>query len=128
MNRDVWQDLGVALSPDKVLTMESADSGHSTTAGVVENLKFSVGEIDVLLQVHVVDGAPFDVLMGRPFFRFTECHTKDRADGSQELTLTCPNTGKVLSVPTRMKPPRNPDAFVETNPFSIIEIDGTDFA
>jgi hypothetical protein len=77
MNQDVWQDLGVALSPDKVLTMESADLGHSMTAGVVKNLKFSVGEIDVLLQVHVVDGAPFDVLMGRPFFRFTECHTKD---------------------------------------------------
>jgi hypothetical protein len=36
--------------------------------------------------------------------------------------------GKVLSVPTQMKPPQNPDAFVETNPFSIIEIDRTDFA
>jgi hypothetical protein len=68
MNRDIWQDLGVALSLDKILTMELADSGRSTTAGVVENLKFSVREIDVLLQVQVVDGAPFDILMGRPFF------------------------------------------------------------
>jgi hypothetical protein len=59
----------VALSPDKFLTMESADLGHSMTAGVVENLKFSVGEIDILLQVHVVDSTPFDILIGRPFFR-----------------------------------------------------------
>ncbi|KAJ7467045.1 hypothetical protein FB451DRAFT_946042, partial [Mycena latifolia] len=100
MNRVVWQELGVTLSPDKTLTMESADSNQSTTAGVIKNLKFSIGDIDILLQVHVVDGAPFDILMGRPFFRFTECHTRDRADGTQELTLTCPNTGKTVQVAT----------------------------
>jgi hypothetical protein len=69
MNCNIWQQLGIPLAPDKTLTMESADSNRSTTAGVVEDLKFAVGDIDILLQVHVVDGAPFDILMGRPFFR-----------------------------------------------------------
>ncbi|KAJ6553761.1 hypothetical protein DFH09DRAFT_1318784 [Mycena vulgaris] len=120
MNRTIWQELGVSLSPDKVLTMESAGSNQSQTAGVVENLKFSIGDIDIQLQVHVVDGAPFDILMGRPFFRFTECLTKDRADGTQELTLTCPNTGRIISIPTRRKPPR-PDSQAETSQFQAVE-------
>lgn len=125
MNRNIWQELGVTLSPDKTLTMESADSNQSVTAGVIENLKFTVGDIDLLLQCHVVEGAPFDILMGRPFFRFTECHTKDRIDGAQELTITCPNTGKVLTVPTRQKTQKvNP----EMNPYSVFEIGEVGFA
>lgn len=127
MNRNIWQDLGVSLSPEKVLTMESADSNQSVTAGVVENLKFTIGEMDLLMQVHVVDGAPFDILMGRPFFRFTSCHTKDWSDGAQELTLTCPNTKKVLTIPTRIKPPR-PSQAIETNPFQVFDIDEGGFA
>ncbi|KAJ7157405.1 hypothetical protein C8R46DRAFT_909605, partial [Mycena filopes] len=96
------------------LIMESADSSQSATAGVVENLKFSLGEIDLHLQAHVVDGVPFEILLGRPFFRFTEYQTQDRSDGSQELTLTCPNTGKVIVVPTKTKTPRRV-TFAEAN-------------
>ncbi|KAJ7470471.1 hypothetical protein FB451DRAFT_1038186, partial [Mycena latifolia] len=123
----IWQQLGVSLVPDKTLTMESADSNQSTTVGVVENLKIMVGDIDLLLQVHVVDGAPFDILMGRPFFRFTECQTKDRTDRMQELAITCPNTGKVISIPTRQKP-QKPSQLAEVNPFQTFDIDGMGFA
>jgi hypothetical protein len=125
MNRNIWQQLGIPLVPDNTLTMESADSNRSTTASVVEDLKFTVGDIDLLLQAHVVDGAPFDILMGRPFFRFTECHTKDRSDGTQELTITCPNTKKVLSVATRKKPPKSV-TFADTN-HSAVDISDMDF-
>ncbi|KAJ7671839.1 hypothetical protein B0H17DRAFT_948053 [Mycena rosella] len=127
MNRSVWQEIGVSLSPEKVLTMESADSNQSLMAGVVENLKFSIRDIDLLLQVHVVDGAPFDILMGRPFFRFTECHTKDRSDGTQELTLTCPNTGHIITIPTRQKPPCA-ENIQSTNAFSRYDVEQVGFA
>lgn len=127
MNRSVWQELGVHLSPEKTLVMESADSNQSTTAGLVENLKFSLGGIDLLLQAHVVDGAPFDILLGRPFFRFTECQTKDHIDGTQDLTLTCPNTGRVVTVASRRKEPKH-GTFVEADNFSIVETLDVDFA
>ncbi|KAJ7509964.1 hypothetical protein B0H11DRAFT_2215798 [Mycena galericulata] len=127
MNRNIWQDLGVTLSPEKTLTMESADSNQTVTAGVIENLKFTVGDIDLLIQVHVVDGAPFDILMGRPFFRFTECHTQDRSNGTQELTLTCPNTGKRITVPTRRKPAQQENV-AETMPFHTSPINEEVFA
>jgi hypothetical protein len=63
--------------------------------------------------------------MGRPFFRFTECQTKDRSDGMQELTITCPNTKKVLSVATRKKPPKSV-TFADTN-YSAVDISDVDF-
>ncbi|KAJ6522748.1 hypothetical protein B0H19DRAFT_1086006 [Mycena capillaripes] len=94
MNRNIWKMIGVPLSPEKVLTMESADSNQSITPGVVENLKFTVRDMELFLQVHVVDGAPFNILVSRSFFRFTECHMKYYADGPQELTLTCPTWGR----------------------------------
>ncbi|KAJ7175555.1 hypothetical protein C8R46DRAFT_890631, partial [Mycena filopes] len=118
---------GCTVSPEKTLTMESADSNQSTMAGVEENLKFSIGAIDLHLQAHVVDGAPFDILLGRPFFRFTECQRKDRSEGSQELTLTCPNTGKMIIVPTKTKQPRHV-TFAKTNRFASVEVGNLDFA
>jgi hypothetical protein len=107
-----------------MLTMESADSNQSMMAGVVEDLKFTVGDIDFLLQVHIVDRAPFDILMGRPF-PFTECHTKDRSDGTQELTITCLNNRKVLSIATRKKPPKL-GTFADTN-YLAVDISNVDF-
>ncbi|KAJ6592940.1 hypothetical protein B0H19DRAFT_917727 [Mycena capillaripes] len=103
MNRDVWLKLGVGLDPQKVLNMQSANSQSNPTVGVIQDLKFNIHGIELPLQVHVVQGAPFDLLIGRPFFRFTSCLTTDNPDGSQEITITCPNTGKRVTIPTRKK-------------------------
>ncbi|KAJ7664829.1 hypothetical protein B0H17DRAFT_951897 [Mycena rosella] len=115
MNRDVWLKLGVGLDPQKVLHMQSANSQSNSTARVISDLKFTIEGVDLLLQVHVVQGAPFDLLMGRPFFRFTSCQTVDNMDGSQEITITCPNTGKRVTVPTRKKTPKSRNPFKTTN-------------
>lgn len=111
MNRDVWLKLGVGLDPEKILNMQSANSQSSSTVGVIEDLKFNFNGIEVPLQVHVVQGAPFDLLIGRPFFRFTSCKTTDNTDGSQEITITCPNTGRRVTIPTRKKTNKSRNPF-----------------
>ncbi|KAJ7732732.1 hypothetical protein DFH07DRAFT_755187 [Mycena maculata] len=103
MNRDLWLKLGVGLDPQKTLNMQSANSQSNSTVGVIEDLKFTIQGVDLLMQVHVVQGAPFDLLIGRPFFRFTSCQTTDNLDGTQEITITCPNTKKRVTVPMRRK-------------------------
>ncbi|KAJ7657947.1 hypothetical protein B0H17DRAFT_955520 [Mycena rosella] len=115
MNRDIWLKLGVGLDPQKVLHMQSANSQSNSTAGVITDLKFPIEGVDLLLQGHVVQGASFDLLMGRPFFRFTSCQTIDNMDGSQEITITCPNTGKRVTVPTRKKTPKSRNPFRTTD-------------
>ena len=78
------------MRSDRVMTMESADSGRSSTLGVIQDAKFAVAGIEVKLQIHVVRQAPFEVLLGRPFFSITECETKDFVSGDQHITLTDP--------------------------------------
>lgn len=103
MNKGLWQKLGIHLRPDHKITMESANSQHDTTTGLIEDLKFNIGGLEIYLKVHVVENAPFEILMGRPFFRLTGCITKDYTTGDQDLTLTCPNTGRIITVPTFVK-------------------------
>lgn len=90
IREDVWERLGVHMRSDRVMTMESADSGRSSTLGVIQDAKFAVAGIEVKLQIHVVRQAPFEVLLGRPFFSITECETKDFVSGDQHITLTDP--------------------------------------
>lgn len=111
MNKDIWQKLGVGLDPKRILNMQSANSQSNKTTGVISDLKLSLFGIDLTLQVHVVQGAPFDLLIGRPFFRYTSCQTYDNTDGTQMLTITCPNTGKVITIPTRTKSEKNRNPF-----------------
>ncbi len=112
MNKGLWQRLGIHLRPDHKITMESANSQTDSTTGLIEDLKFSIAGLEIYLKVHVVENAPFDILMGRPFFKLTACVTKDHLSGDQDLTLTCPNTGRVVTLPTFVKPRRGPPASV----------------
>ena len=113
MNKDIWLKLGVALDPQKILNMQSANSQSNATAGVINDVKMTIGGLDLRFQIHVVQGAPFDLLLGRPFFRFTGCVTTDNVNGSQEITITCPNTGKRVTIPTRKKTNKSRNPFRE---------------
>lgn len=90
MREDVWRNLEVPLEPDRRMTLESADTGKSPTLGVVQNARLRIAGVVVMLQIHVVRNAPFEILLGRPFFAVTECETKDFENGDQYITLTDP--------------------------------------
>lgn len=122
IDKCVWEDLGaVELLPDHTIIMESANSQKNHTLGLIENLLLEVGGIKLSLKAHVVKDAPFYLLLGRPFFRYTSCGTQDFTNGSQDLTLTCPTTARVVTVPTRAKPggPPKPEEVVSTN-FGVV--------
>jgi hypothetical protein len=112
MNRDLWLKLGVGLDPQKILNMQSANSQSNATAGVISELQN--WNRRVRLEIPRSRSARRSVsicLLGRPFFRFTSCTTTDNTDGSQEITLTCPNTGKRVTIPTRRKTNKNRNPF-----------------
>ena len=69
--------------------------------GIAENVPVELrGGIVIYLQMHVVENAAYDVLLGRPFDVLTSCKVENGADGSHEITITCPNTAKQLVIPT----------------------------
>jgi hypothetical protein len=103
MRRDIWQSLGREYLPDKVMIIEAANETTSRTLGMVPNIKVCVSGLELSLQVQIVEKAPFEVLLGRPFYALTSCITRDFPDGEQHITLTDPNTSHTITIATKAR-------------------------
>ena len=101
MRRDIWEKTGLSLHPDTASTVEAANSSKSSTLGAIPNVTMTIGELELSVYVHIVEEAPFEVLLGRPFFVLTNCETKDTEDGGQMLRITDPWEGTTALIPTR---------------------------
>jgi len=101
MHRRVWEDLGLPLQPEFKYCMQSANSTTSSTMGCIENLKMSFGQLHLYLQVQVVEEAPYEVLLGRPFSTLTSLESRNFTNGDQHVTLTNPNNrAERVTIPT----------------------------
>jgi hypothetical protein len=94
MRKDIWQRLDLPLQCEKVMVMESANNTKNPTLGLVQNVRAIFGPIVLTLQVQVVEDAPFEVLLGRPFFALANCVTEDSTNGEMYITLRDPTTGQ----------------------------------
>jgi hypothetical protein len=101
MKSVIWEKLSNNLQVERVLKMEAANSTITETHGHLRNIQFTFNDIDIYLQVQVMPDAPYDILLGRPFYALTECITKDFANGDQHLTVTDPNTRQYVTIPTK---------------------------
>ncbi|KAG2338268.1 hypothetical protein BDR05DRAFT_847302, partial [Suillus weaverae] len=87
----VWKMLSVGMCSDYCLNMESVNMSKDATLGVIENVPLDFGGGPMYFQVQVMKHTNFDILLGRPFFKLTSCHTSDLPDGEQDIFLTDPN-------------------------------------
>ena len=62
----------------------------------------------LFLQMHVIQEVAYDVLLGRPFDVLTESMVRNYEDKNQTITIQDPNSGKIVTIPTLSKPPRQP--------------------
>ncbi|GBE83178.1 hypothetical protein SCP_0502250 [Sparassis crispa] len=106
MRRDIWKYIGSVLQSEKTLNMESANMGINQMLRHLANIQFGFGEMDLYLPAHVLNDAPFEVLLGRPFFTLTACKTLDFTNGKQHITLRDPNMRQVVTLPTHEHRPR----------------------
>jgi hypothetical protein len=107
--------------PDIQIYMQSANKSIEKSVGLARNIPFKFGNILVYLQVHIIRGAAYKVLLGRPFEMLTESTVQNSSDGSQTLTLKDPNTGRRCTMPTRQRerpqgPKGHPKATIESVP------------
>lgn len=103
MRKEIWEQLGVPLQSDMIMVMEAANKTKTSTMGLLQNLRMTFGPVELMLQVQVVENAPFDILLGRPFQALASCTTKDFPTGEQYITLKDPNTAKEVMIPTRTR-------------------------
>ena len=76
----------------KATNLEAANASTTLTMGLVENLLVKMGPITVYLQVQVVQDAPFEVLLGRPFFDVASCTDIGQSGGGNQVSLKDPKT------------------------------------
>jgi hypothetical protein len=100
MGKETAVQMGLTWDNTLRISMESASNHIERTLGIARDVRFSVGGLDLFLQVHILENPPYKVLLGRPFDTLTRCISKTESDGSSELILTDPNTRAVATVPT----------------------------
>jgi hypothetical protein len=94
----VWRTLNRELNPRWKITMQSANGLRDKSLGLVENLE--IGGMKLHVQAHVICNPAYNVLFGRPFDVLTALHIKNYQDKSQTITITDPNSRKMVSIPT----------------------------
>lgn len=94
---------GLSWDPDIQIYMQSANGTLEKSVGLAKNVPFKFGDITVFLQVHIIRGPAYKILLGRPFEVLTESMVQNRRDGSQTITMKCPNTGRRCTMPTHAR-------------------------
>jgi hypothetical protein len=108
MRKDIWERLNAPLSPDRAIPLQAANATTTMTCGQVRDLPVRLGPITVYLQIQVVENAPFEVLLGRPFFAVTNCSATSTPDGNHEIHVKDPRTGLPYVFSTHTRPRENP--------------------
>lgn len=108
MRKDIWERLRAPIATGKAMAMESANATTNTTVGLIENHPVQLGPITLHLQIQVVEEAPFEVLLGRPFFDITSCAEVSRSGGGHELRVKDPSNGLLYVFATQPRPHRPP--------------------
>jgi hypothetical protein len=103
IRRDIWEKIGIPIRADHLMVMESANKSKNETMGLLQDLKIEIGGYDFYVQVQVVQEAPYELLLGRPFFTLTQATHRHFSNGDSHLTLVDPNTQAVITIPTRAR-------------------------
>ncbi|KAG2061170.1 hypothetical protein BDR06DRAFT_870544 [Suillus hirtellus] len=96
----IWKMLSVGLQSDHCLNMELVNTNKDVMLGVIENVPLNFRGGLLYFQVQVIPCMSFEILLGRPFFKLTTCHTFGLPDGEQDILVTDPNMHKELHIPT----------------------------
>jgi len=97
MSRAVWMVLRSQINPKHTVSMQSANGTVDRSLGIIENLSFRFGAIELQLQVHVIEDPTYDILLGCPFDVLTESSVKNYRNEDQTITITDPNDSSCIA-------------------------------
>jgi len=100
MTREVAAANKIIWDPSLSIQLQSVNGSLSQTCGLAKNMPFTLGDVMVLLQAHVMETASYKILLGRPFDTITESTIINDQEGNQTISITCPNTGTRAAIPT----------------------------
>ena len=104
IRQDLAQEAGVLVNHQHQLEMEGANGLVSKTIGCAENLTMQVGDVAFEVHAHIVERAPFRLLLGRPFHHLLLCKLEDHPDGRVDVSVRDPtNPTHFVTIPSRAR-------------------------
>ncbi|KXN90919.1 hypothetical protein AN958_02701 [Leucoagaricus sp. SymC.cos] len=100
MSREAVSTCKITWNPELTINMQNMNGQITKTCGLAKNIPFNFGNVTIHLQVHVMEQAPYRVLLGRPFDVITENQIANSTEGHQFISITDPNTGECTSLST----------------------------
>ncbi|ESK81768.1 hypothetical protein Moror_16727 [Moniliophthora roreri MCA 2997] len=91
---------GITWDPATYIHMQSVNGSLNRTQGLARNVPLTIGSITIYSQLHVIEQAPYKMLLGRPFDVLTKMCTQTFEDSHTDITLTCLNTRKQITMET----------------------------
>jgi hypothetical protein len=88
--KDLALSLGVVWDPDVRIQLRGSDGQLKLSEWLARDVRFTFGDRTVYLQVHVVEGPGYQVLLGRPFSALTDTLVQSEVDGSRSITIGGP--------------------------------------
>ncbi|KAH8990106.1 hypothetical protein EDB92DRAFT_1946834 [Lactarius akahatsu] len=100
MSEEVCNVLALAYDPSIKLNMILANRSVNQLLGLARNVAFSISDITLYMQVHILQSPAYNILLGRPFDILTQSVVRNYCNKNQSITICNPNTRKTVTVPT----------------------------
>ena len=104
IRKDLAQEAGAHINTQHQIDMEGANGTVTKTLGCAENLVMQVGDVEFEIHAHVIDHAPFRLLLGRPFHHLLLCRLEDHPDGRVDVSVRDPaDPARAIHIPSRAR-------------------------
>ncbi|KAL5485935.1 hypothetical protein ACEPAI_6979 [Sanghuangporus weigelae] len=104
--RRIWRQIKLPACISNPTHIHTASPTPNQSSHIIPSVKISIPGFSMHAPVHILENAPFDLLLGRPFFAHTHAVVADLAEHYQNLYITDPVTGEVFCLPTCPKTPQ----------------------
>jgi hypothetical protein len=102
IREDLAREVGATINANRLLQMEGANGATNWTLGCAEYLPMRAGDISFEVHAHVVEHAPFRLLLGRPFQHALLCRLEDLPCGDVLVSIRDPaDPSRRVSIPSR---------------------------
>jgi hypothetical protein len=130
IRRDLAKEVGAHINTWHHIKMEAANGGTNWTVGCAKYLTMQVGGVPFKIHAHVVEDAPFKLLLRRPFGRAVSSIIEDLPNGEVEVSVRDPtNPTHRVYVPAQPRKGRvasvkvvsvitDTDSFIDSFPLS----------
>ncbi|KAL5521947.1 hypothetical protein ACEPAF_1801 [Sanghuangporus sanghuang] len=103
--RRIWRQIKSPACISNPTHIQTASPNPSQSSHIIPCVKISLPGFSMHAPVYILKNAPFDLLLGRPFFAHTHAVTADLDEHFQTLYITDPVTGEVFCLPTSPRTP-----------------------